>query len=166
MVASSYLLCRWLWGFNENMPRKWSWVALSFSGLKQSFLVLWLETEAKSRRGENLILAIRPVVSDKALTLQLCRRESLQRWKAVKQVKCLLGQERIQYMWIDTWVDSEIVTPSWSLNHFYGAFHLVFLGPGIFICLILSPYLSHLRIFPYVWVHLSAKMDSSEKANG
>ena len=55
------------------------------------------------------ILAIRPVVSDKALALQLCRKEFPQRWKVVKQAKCLLGGKRVQYAWIDTGPASERV---------------------------------------------------------
>ena len=39
------------------------------------------EIEVRSRQWEHQILAARPVVSDKALALQLCRKEFLQRWK-------------------------------------------------------------------------------------
>ena len=94
----------------------WSYPSVVWSRV----LVLRLETEAKSRQWENQILAIRPVVSDKALTLQLCRKEFLQRWKVVKQVKCLLRSKIVQSVWKDTRVlsgrESCWVAPSWQLE--------------------------------------------------
>ena len=54
------------------------------------------------------ILAIRPVVSDKALALQLCRRVPTKLESSeTSKVFVKGGKKRIQYMWIDTWVDSE-----------------------------------------------------------
>ena len=83
------------------------------------------------------------------------------------QVKCLLGEERVQYVWIDTWADSEREShPQGDLNHFYGAFLLGFLWPMILVCLVLSLYLVYLSILPRVRSHLSVKMDSSEEAYG
>ena len=43
------------------------------------------------------ILAIRPVVSDKALALQLCRKEYPHSWKIVKQVKYVLKGGKKEY---------------------------------------------------------------------
>ena len=45
-------------------------------------------------------------------------KEFPQRWKVVKQVKCSLGEKRIQYVWIGTWPGSERESrPRGSLNH-------------------------------------------------
>ena len=86
-------------------------MASACSGLKQDF-GSQPETEAGYRQGRHRIPATRPVVSDKALALRLCRKEFTRKWKVVKQVKCLLGK-RVWYMWIDTWAGSERVVPSW-----------------------------------------------------
>ena len=56
--------------------------------------------------------------------------------------------------------------PSWSLNHFHGAFLPPFLWPVILLRLALSPYWVDLRNLPRVRAHLSAKVDSSEEAYG
>ena len=70
-------------------------------------------------------------------------------------------------MWIDTQVDPEREwRPCGSLNHLHGAFLPGFLWPIILICLVLSPYLVHLRILPCVLAQLLAKVDSSEEAYG
>ena len=46
--------------------------------------------------------------TDSGSGLQLFRKEFPQRQKVVKQVKySLRGKEYIQYMWIDTWADSQ-----------------------------------------------------------
>ena len=47
------------------------------------------------------------MVSDKTLALWLYRKGFPQRWKVLKQVKHLLGGERVEYMCIDTQEDSE-----------------------------------------------------------
>ena len=53
--------------------------------------------------------------------------------------------------------------PQGNLNYFYGSI-LVFLRPIILICLVQSPYLVYyLRILPFVYMHLSAKMDTTTK---
>ena len=53
--------------------------------------------------------------------------------------------------------------PQGNLNYFYGSI-LVFLLPIILICLVQSPYLVYyLRILPFVYMHLSAKMDTTTK---
>ena len=78
------------------------------------------------------------MVSDKGPGFQLCRKEFPQRQNVVKQVKYLCSEasyvfirrKRVQYLWIDTWVDSGRVAewhPHGSLNYFYGAFLLGFL---------------------------------------
>ena len=86
-----------------------------------------------------------------------------QRLKAVIQVKCLLGGERIQCKWIDTEMGSEREPYlCGSLNHFYGAFLLGFLWPcfaWFWVCLV------YLRVLQ-ACLHISAKMDSSEEVYG
>ena len=85
----------------------------------------------------------------------------------MKQVKCLLGGRRVQYVWIDARAGSERESrPRGCLNHFYGAFLPGFLWPVVLLCLVLSPYLVELRVLPCVRAHLLAKMDSSEEAYG
>ena len=63
------------------------------------------------------------------------------------------------------WAQGEL-QPHGSLNHLYRAFLLDFLWPVNLICLVLSPYLMCFRVLPYVYVHLLAKMDSSEEVMG
>ena len=66
-------------------------------------------------------------------------------------------------MWMDTWVDSEKeLRPRGSLNHLYGAI-LGFLRAVVSLCLVLCTYLVPLSILPCVYLHLSAKMDSSKE---
>ena len=93
-----------------------------------------------------------------------------QRWKVVKQVKYLLGGNRVQYMWIDRWADPEKespwVAPSCSLYYFYGAFLPGFLWSVILVCLVHGPYLVHLGALPHVHTHPSAKRDSTKEAYG
>ena len=42
----------------------------------------------------------------RALALRVCRKEFPQRQKVVMQVKGLLGEKGVQYMWIGTWSNS------------------------------------------------------------
>ena len=56
--------------------------------------------------------------------------------------------------------------PRANLNYFYGTFLLGFLWPIIMICLVHSPYLIYLRIFPCVYTHPLAKVSSTKKASG
>ena len=51
-----------------------------------------------------------------------------QRSKVVKQVRCFLGGKRVLYVWIDTWANSERVSPWGSLNHLLGEFSWVSFG--------------------------------------
>ena len=53
-----------------------------------------------------------------------------------------------------------------SLNYFYGAFLPGFLWPIILICLVHSPYLVYLRIFPCVHTQLLAKMNFTGRGLG
>ena len=121
-----------------------------------------------SQQWEHQILVTISVVTDKGL--QLCKKEFPQRWKVVKQVRCLLRGKRIQCMWIDPLADlgREWVTeshPCDGLNFFYGVFLMGFLWT-ILICLVHSPYLVYLRILLCEYTHLLAKMDFTEKASG
>ena len=90
------------------------------------------------------------------------------RKKVVKQVVFIRRKKKnkLQYMGIDTWENSEKVPESClhgSLNYFYGTFIPVFLCPVIFICLVHSPYLEYFRIFPSVCAHLLAKVDPTKE---
>ena len=112
-----------------------------------------------SQQWEHQILVTRSVVTDKGL--QLCRKEFPQRWKVVKQVRCLLRGKRIQCMWIGPLADlgREWVTeshPCDGLNFFYGVFLLGFLWM-ILICMVHSPYL--VSQDPPMWVHTSLSQD-------
>ena len=129
----------------------WSQVASACRGLKQG-LGSWPEIEVRPRQWEHWILTTRPVASDKALALRLCRKEFPQRQRVVKQAKCLLGGKRVQYVWIDTLVGSERQScPPGSLNHLYGAFLPGFLWPVILICVVQSPYLVYGQSFWFAW---------------
>ena len=57
-------------------------------------------------------------------------------------------------------------SPHGSLNYCYAAFLLGFLWAIILVCLVQSPYLVYLRIFPRMHTHLLTKMDASEEAYG
>ena len=110
------------------------------------------------------VLTIRPVVSDKALALQLYR-EFPQR-QSSETTEVFIGRKKSKIL-----VDRHMgrlreSCPPGGLNHSCGAFLLGFLWPSILICLVLSPYLANLRILPCAHVHLSAKMDSREEAWG
>ena len=83
----------------------------------------------------------------------------------MKQVKCLLGGKRVRVDRHTGGLRGES-RPRGSLNHFYGTFLPGFLWPIILLCLVLSPYLVHLRVLPCVRAHLLAKVDSSEEACG
>ena len=65
-------------------------MVLTSGGLKQAF-GSWPDIEVKLQQWEHQILATRPLVSDNALALQLCREEFPQRREVVKQVKYVLG---------------------------------------------------------------------------
>lgn len=66
-----------------------------------------------------------PVVNGKVLVLPLCRKQFLERWTVVKQVKYLLGR-RVQSMWTDTQADSEssafVAVYITYLEHFFWVF--------------------------------------------
>ena len=79
----------------------WSWWPRPAAAWSRAS-VPWPEIVSGSRWWEHQILATRPVVSDKALAIQLCGKEFPQRWKTVKEVRYLLRGERVQYMQIGT----------------------------------------------------------------
>ena len=66
----------------ENPHRERSLVGYSLWGHKELDMTEWLRT-------------YRLEVSDQGVALGLCRKEFPQRWKVVKQVKCLLGGKRV-----------------------------------------------------------------------
>ena len=78
----------------------------------------------------------------------------------------------VQCVWVDMGglrkgVDSENCDlRSFKSMTLMGPFLLGFFSPIILICLVQSPYLVHLRVFPYVQVHLGTKMGSSKEAFG
>ena len=81
-------------------------MASTFSGLEWG-LGSQLEIEARHGNESTRSKPLDPVVSDKGPSPQLFRKELPQRGKVVKRVKCLLGRKGVQYMWTDTWADSE-----------------------------------------------------------
>ena len=142
-------------------------VVLISGGLKQAFGSR-PDTEVKLQQWEHQILATRPLVSDNALALQLCREESPQRREVVKQAKYTLGGKEESSMCGQT--QGQAQRKSRTVMGVYitcmGHFFLVFLWPDILICLVRSPYVVHLRILPCVHTHLLAKTDSPEEVYG
>ena len=65
-------------------------------------------------------LATSPVVSDTALTHQLCRREFPQRLKVLKQVKCLLEWKEYSYLYRHRGRLRDWVTPLWFESLLWG----------------------------------------------
>lgn len=111
------------------------------------------------------ILATKPMVSDKALALQLCRQRILTKTESRETSKVFIGRE--EYSTVCGQTQRETVTkshPCGRLNHLHGAFLLGFFLSGLLICLIQSPYLVYLRILPCVCKHLLEKMDSTKEA--
>ena len=107
------------------------------------------------------VLTTRPMVSDKALALQLCREEFPQR-QSSETIEEFIRRKKSKVL-----VDRHMgrlreSCPHGGLNHLCGAFLSGFLWPVILICQILSSYLANLRILPCM--HFSAKMDSREEA--
>ena len=127
---------------------KWSQMASACSCMKLG-LVPWPDIEVEERQWEHQILAARPVVSVRALALWFAEEELSQRRKVVKQVKCLLGGKK-EYVWIDTWVDSESQSHAlvvvWSLIwsiFFWVSFGQPFLFPWLRVhnwCILGSSY--------------------------
>ena len=107
-----------------------------------------------------------PVTSDKTPALRLCRKKFPPRQKVVKHVKCLLGGKVVRVDRHPGGLRERESYPRGSLNHLYGALLLGFLWPIVLLCLVLSPYLVHLRLLPCVRLHLLATMNSSEEAYG
>ena len=75
------------------------------------------------------------------------------------------------HMWIDICVDTHVgglrqPCACGSFNHLYEALLLSFLWASVLSCLVLRPYLAHLRILPRVHMHLISKMDSGRMAYG
>ena len=74
------------------------------------------------------------------------------------------------HMWIDICVDTHVgglrqLCACGSFSHLYEAL-LSFLWPSVLSCLVLSPYLAHLRSLPRVRMRLISKMDSRRMAYG
>ena len=152
-------------------PLFWFWdmeaMALISGGLKQAFGSR-PDMEVKLQQWEHQILATRPLVSDNALALQLCREEFPQRREVMKQAKYTLGGKEESSMCGQT--QGQAQRKSRTVMGVYitcmGHFFLVFLWPNILICLVHSLYIIHLRILPRVHTHLLAKMDSLEEVCG
>ena len=133
----------------------WSWEALACSSLKWG-LVSPPEIEAKPRLWEHWILTARPVVSDKALGLWLCRKEFPQRRKTVKQVFIRRGKKStVRVDKTHAWAQRQTVAPLWcDLNHVSGALPPGFLWPVVLFCLVLRSYLICLEVLACV-AHIS-----------
>ena len=102
---------------------------------------------AGSQQWKQQVLATRQVALQKII---YTKRESSEASKA-------LEGKRLQYLWIDygqTVHEHTLRLPELhlhsSLNHLYGAFLPGFLWPIILICLVHTPCLVYLRIFPCV----------------
>ena len=99
----------------------WFQGASACRGFKQGF-GSWPVTEVGSRWWEHWILATRPVVSDKALALWLCRERIPTKMESSETTKVLI-KRRKEYVWINAREGSETdPRPHGSFNHFYGAF--------------------------------------------
>ena len=109
----------------------WSWVASACSGLKQDF-GSWPETEASYRWWKRWIPATRPVVSDKALALRLCRIHTKMESSETSQV--FIRRKRVRYVWIDTWADSERVVPSWWFESLKKNYLFILLLAALGLC--------------------------------
>ena len=107
------------------------------------------------------------MTSDKALVHTALQKMNFYKETESSEASEVFIRRKKEYVCIDTRTVSEREShPRGSLNHLYGAFLLGFLWPIILLCLALSPYLVYLRVLPCVHMHLLAKMDSSEEANG
>ena len=101
-------------------------------GLQRLEAGLWFPGQRlRLGHSSDRILATKPVVSNKALGFQLCIKRIPTEMESSETNKVLIRRKkRVQYIWTDTQTDSERVPkscPHGSLNHFYGAFLLVFL---------------------------------------
>ena len=123
-----------------------SWVALSCSRLKRGFSS-WPEIEVWPWWWEHQILPAKPRISDKALTLRLCRKELPQSWKVVKQVSVFRRKKNTACVYRHASGLRELCHRG-CLNHLYGAFLLGVLWAIILICL--------------SWVHLWYISESSQ----
>ena len=138
-------------------------------GLQRLEAGLWFPGQRlRLGHSSDRILATKPVVSNKALGFQLCIKRIPTEMESSETNKVLIRRKkRVQYIWTDTQTDSERVPescPHGSLNHFYGAFLLVFLWWIILTCLVQSTYLIYLMVLPCVHMHLLAKMDCTAEA--
>jgi len=85
----------------------WSRVALACSGLEWG-LGSQSEIEAGSRQWRRQILATRPVVRDKGPDPSALQKRISTETESTEASKVFIRREkRVQYVWIDTWADSE-----------------------------------------------------------
>ena len=99
------------------MTKNWSQVALACSGLKQGFSS-WSVTEVRSRGWEYRILATRPVVSDKALALRLCRKRIPAKTESSETSKEFIRRKKRSTVCVDRHTGGlrERVVPLWQLE--------------------------------------------------
>ena len=108
------------------------------------------------------VLTTRPMVSDKALALQLCRE--FPQSQSSETIEVFIRRRKSKVLADRHMGRLRESCSHGGLNHLCGAFLSGFLWPIILICLVLSPYLANLRSLSCVCVHFSAKMDSREEA--
>ena len=143
------------------------WPPSACSGLEQG-LGSQPENGPRSQRWKRQILATRPVDSDqgpgpsplqKRIPTKVESSETskvfIKRKTSTVRVDRHLGRLRVPEL-----------HPRGSLNYFYGVFLMGFPLTNHLICLVHSPHLIDLRIFPCVCTHLLAKMDFTEKVYG
>ena len=107
----------------------------------------WPEIEVSPWWWEHQILPAKPRVSDRALTLRLCRKELPQSWKVVKQVSVFRRKKNTACVYRHASGLRELC-PRGCLNHLYGAFLPGVLWAISLICL--------------SWVHLWYISESSQ----
>ena len=124
------------------------------------------EIEVSSQKWEHQILAVRPVVNDKALALRLCRKRIPTKTKSSETKYLSRGRKKKESTVCADRHTGELrervaeSSPHGSWNYCYAAFLLGFLWAIILICLVQSPYLVYPRIFPRMHTHLLTKMDA------
>ena len=101
------------------------------------------------------------MVSDKTLTLQICRKRIPTKMKSSETSQVFTRREK-SIVCVDRHTGRQREPrPRGSLNHCYGAFLPAFLWPVILLCLVLSSYLVYLRILPCV--HASLGQDGFQR---
>ena len=120
-----------VWGGVCILLCNWSSVASACNSLKRGF-GSWPEIAVWPPCWEHRILATRLVVSNKVLSLQLCKKGIPTKTERSETSQVLIRRRRVQYVRIDTGGLGELHSRG-SLNHFYGHFFQVSFGQSFFI---------------------------------